>query len=146
MCVIFFDNKGVVYRVNSRFSTSEWINLFGDLYFPWKCCLMTGFLVEGPCAIKLLIRLLPLMNANTFSRCYLCLCHHLDELCYLFPSSFATLTGSIEGFFIFPEIENLELHVSIFINVSTIKNKVKRDSNWAEILLVKQSLKNNHLS
>lgn len=48
-------------------------------------------------------------------------------------------------FFIFPEIENFELHVSIFIDVSTMKDKVKRDSNWAEILLIKQSLKNNHL-
>lgn len=101
---------------------------------------------EDPCAIKFLIRLLPLMNANTFSQCYLCLCHHLDELCYLLPSSFAMLTGFIGGIFIFPEIENFELHVSIFINVSTMKDKVKRDSNWAEILRIKQSLKNNHLN
>lgn len=101
---------------------------------------------EDPCAIKFLIRLLSLMHANTFSRCDLCLCHHLNELYYLFPSSFAMLTGFIGRIFIFPEIENFELHVSIFINVSTMKNKVKRDSNWAEILLVKQSLKNNHLN
>lgn len=84
------------------------------------------------------------MNANTFSQCYLCLCHHLDELCYLLPSSFAMLTGFIGGIF-FPEIENFELRVFIFINVSTMKDNVKRDSNWAEILLIKQSLKNNPL-
>jgi hypothetical protein len=64
----------------------------------------------------------------------------------LFPSSFAILTGFIGEIFIFPEIENFKVHISIFINVSAIKNKVERESNWAERVLVKQSLKNNHLN
>lgn len=63
-----------------------------------------------------------------------------------FPSSFAIVTGYIGEIFIFPETEDFELPVSIFINALTMKNKVKRDLNWAKTLLIKQSLENNHLN
>lgn len=46
--------------------------------------------------------------------------------------SFATLTGFMGEIFLPPETEDVELQVSIFINVLTLKNKVKRDLNWAK--------------
>lgn len=53
-------------------------------------------------------------------------------LLYLLPRSFATLTGFMGEIFLPPETEDVELQVSIFINVLTLKNKVKRDLNWAK--------------